>query len=124
MPTMARMVEFLVRHHLLMTNTAFRRDLEDERTIFEFAKTMGNVNNLKMLYLLDLCRRQSGRDRKFGILGKPRCLGELYVKALNLLEEAEKGEFQREDVRAVLRRIQGRVRTQLLKDAAIRGEGR
>src|SRR5262245_24895984 len=46
------LVEFLVRHHLLMTHTAFRRDLEDEKTILDFAKTMGNVNNLKMLYLL------------------------------------------------------------------------
>ena len=46
------LVEFLVRHHLLMTHTAFRRDLEDDKTIFDFAKTMGNVNNLNMLYLL------------------------------------------------------------------------
>jgi [protein-PII] uridylyltransferase len=43
------LVEFLVRHHLLMTHTAFRRDLEDDKTIFDFAKTMGSVNNLKML---------------------------------------------------------------------------
>ena len=107
------LVEFLVRHHLLMTNTAFRRDLEDERTIFEFAKTMGSVNNLKMLYLLTFADVKAVGPDVWNPW-KASLLGELYVKTLNLLEEAEKGEFPREDVRAVLRRIHGRVRRQLL----------
>src|SRR5262249_1740398 len=47
---------------------------------------------------------------------KASLLGELYVKTLNVLEEMEKGEFQREDVRAVLRRIQSRIRRELAKD--------
>ena len=106
-------VEFLVRHHLLMTNTAFRRDLEDDRTIFEFAKTMGSVNNLKMLFLLTFADVKAVGPDVWNPW-KASLLGELYVKTLNLLEEAEKGEFPREDVRAVLRRIQGRVRRQLL----------
>jgi [protein-PII] uridylyltransferase len=108
------LVEFLVRHHLLMTNTAFRRDLEDDRTIFEFAKTMSSVNNLKMLYLLTFADVKAVGPDVWNPW-KASLLGELYVKTLNLLEEAEKGEFQREDIRAVLRRIQGRVRRQLLE---------
>src|SRR5882724_490621 len=109
------LVEFLVQHHLLMTHTAFRRDLEDEKTIFDFAKTMGNVNNLKMLYLLTFADvRAVGPD--VWNPWKGSLLGELYVKTLNVLEEIEKGEFQREDVRAGLRRIQARVRRQLAKD--------
>ncbi len=47
---------------------------------------------------------------------KASLLGELYVKALNVLEEAEKGEFQRQDVRAVIRRVQARIKRQLAKD--------
>ena len=54
---------------------------------------------------------------------KASLLGELYVKTLNLLEEAEKGEFERPDVRAVLRRVQTRVRRQLSKRLR-RGEDR
>jgi [protein-PII] uridylyltransferase len=109
------LVEFLVQHHLLMTHIAFRRDLEDDKTIFDFARTMGNVNNLKMLYLLTFADvRAVGPD--VWNPWKASLLGELYVKTLNLLEEVEKGEFQREDIRAVLRRIQGRVRRQLSKD--------
>jgi [protein-PII] uridylyltransferase len=107
------LVEFLVRHHLLMTHTAFRRDLEDEKTIFDFAKTMGSVNNLKMLYLLTFADVKAVGPDVWNPW-KASLLGELYVKALNLLEEVEKGEFQREDVRAVIRRIQTRVRRQLL----------
>jgi len=106
------MVEFLVLHHLLMTSTAFRRDLEDERTTFEFAKTIGNVNNLKMLYLLTFADVKAVGPEVWNPW-KASLLGELYVKALHLLEEVEKGEFQREDVRAVIRRVQNRVRKQL-----------
>ena len=109
------MVEFLVLHHLLMTSTAFRRDLEDEKTIFEFAKTMGNVNNLKMLYLLTFADVKAVGPEVWNPW-KASLLGELYVKALHLLEEVEKGEFQREDVRAVIRRVQNRVR-KLLKES-------
>jgi len=109
------LVEFLVRHHLLMTHTAFRRDLEDPKTIFDFAKTMGSVNNLKMLYLLTFADVKAVGPEVWNPW-KASLLGELYVKTLNILEEAEKGEFQREDVRAALRRIQTRVRRQLSKD--------
>jgi [protein-PII] uridylyltransferase len=106
------LVEFLVRHHLLMTHTAFRRDLEDHKTIFDFAKTMGTINNLKMLYLLTFADVKAVGPDVWNPW-KASLLGELYIKSLNLLEEVEKGEFEREDVRAVLRRIQGRVRRQL-----------
>jgi [protein-PII] uridylyltransferase len=108
-------VEFLVRHHLLMTHTAFRRDLEDPKTIFDFAKVMGSVNNLTMLYLLTFADVKAVGPEVWNPW-KASLLGELYVKSLNLLEEAEKGEFQRQDVRAVLRRIQTRARRQLSKD--------
>jgi [protein-PII] uridylyltransferase len=109
------LVEFLVRHHLLMTHTAFRRDLEDDKTIFDFAKAMGNVNNLNVLYLLTFADVKAVGPDVWNPW-KASLLGELYVKALSLLEEAEKGEFQREDVRAALRRIEARVRRQLSKE--------
>jgi [protein-PII] uridylyltransferase len=109
------MVEFLVRHHLLMTHTAFRRDLEDHKTVLDFAKTMGSVNNLKMLYLLTFADVKAVGPDVWNPW-KASLLGELYVKALNILEEAEKGEFQRDDLLAVIRRVQTRVRRQLSKE--------
>ena len=111
----AALVEFLVRYHLLMTHTAFRRDLEDDKTIVDFAQTMGSVNNLKMLYLLTFADVKAVGPEVWNPW-KASLLGELYVKASGVLEEMEKGEFHREDLRAVLRRIHGRVRRELSKD--------
>jgi [protein-PII] uridylyltransferase len=45
-------VLFLVGHHLLLVETATRRDLNDEKVIVQCARTVGNVERLKMLYLL------------------------------------------------------------------------
>jgi [protein-PII] uridylyltransferase len=109
------LVEFLVRNHLLMTHTAFRRDLEDDKTIFDFAKTMGNIHNLNMLYLLTFADVQAVGPDVWNPW-KASLLGELYVKTLHLLEEAEKGELRRQDVRAIIRRVQARVRRQLARD--------
>jgi [protein-PII] uridylyltransferase len=109
------LVEFLVRHHLLMTATAFRRDLEDAKTIFDFARTMGNVTHLKMLYLLTFADVKAVGPEVWNPW-KASLLGELYVKTLNVLEESEKGGLERQDIQAVLRRIHARIRRQLEKD--------
>jgi [protein-PII] uridylyltransferase len=112
------LVEFLVRYHLLMTNTAFRRDLEDPKTIFDFARTVGTVKNLKMLYLLTFADVK-GVGPDVWNAWKASLLGELYVKTLNILEEFEKGAFQRPDLKAAVRRVQMRVRRDLAKDHPI-----
>ena len=107
-------LEFLVRYHLLFASTAFRRDLEDEKTILGFATTMGSVTNLKMLYLLTYCDMRSvGPDVWNNWKGS--LLEELYVKTLDVLEGQEKGELRIEDRRSRVRRIQGRLRRQLLR---------
>ena len=46
------LLAFLVLHHLLLTGTAFRRDIQDEKTVRDLADTMGTVENLKSLYVL------------------------------------------------------------------------
>ena len=50
---------------------------------------------------------------------KASLLGELYVKTLTVLEEFEKGEFERPDLKAAVRRVQVRVRRDLAKDHAL-----
>jgi [protein-PII] uridylyltransferase len=73
---------------------------------------MGSVNNLKMLYLLTYADvRGVGPD--VWNPWKASLLGELYVKTLTVLEDMEKGEFHRQDIRAALGRIQTRVREEL-----------
>jgi [protein-PII] uridylyltransferase len=51
-PDEAAMVEFLVAHHLTMSHIAQRRDIDDPRTIGDFAATVGDPQRLRMLYLL------------------------------------------------------------------------
>jgi [protein-PII] uridylyltransferase len=47
-----RDIASLVRHHLLLAETATRRDLNDEKVIVQCARIIGSAEQLKMLYLL------------------------------------------------------------------------
>jgi [protein-PII] uridylyltransferase len=48
----AAVVEFLVAHHLTMSHAAQRRDIDDPKTVADFAATVGDPQRLRMLYLL------------------------------------------------------------------------
>ena len=47
-------VEFLIRHHLQMSQVAFRRDSEDPDVVARFAELVGTEEHLKMLCLMTL----------------------------------------------------------------------
>ena len=48
----ARLVAWLVQHHLLLSITAQKKDLNDPRVINEFAQTVGDETHLAYLYVL------------------------------------------------------------------------
>ncbi|MCI0468294.1 MAG: [protein-PII] uridylyltransferase, partial [Beijerinckiaceae bacterium] len=48
-------VEWLVQNHLLMSDTAQRRDLSDRATIAAFASVVQTLERLKMLFILTIC---------------------------------------------------------------------
>jgi [protein-PII] uridylyltransferase len=48
-------VEWLVRHHLLMSDTAQKRDLADPRTVRDFAALVKSPTRLKLLTVLTVC---------------------------------------------------------------------
>ena len=49
------LVEWLVANHLLMSDTAQKRDLSDPRTVGDFARHLGNRTRLKLLTVLTVC---------------------------------------------------------------------
>ena len=49
------LVEWLVANHLLMSDTAQKRDLSDPRTVADFARHLGNRTRLKLLTVLTVC---------------------------------------------------------------------
>ena len=48
-------VEWLVRHHLLMSDTAQKRDLAEPRTVRDFAAAVKSPTRLKLLTLMTVC---------------------------------------------------------------------
>ena len=48
-------VEWLVRHHLLMSDMAQKRDIGDPRTLRDFAKAVKTVKRLNLLTVLTVC---------------------------------------------------------------------
>jgi len=51
-PAETETVSWLVRHHLLMSATAFKRDLSDFKTILDFAAVVQSAERLRLLLLL------------------------------------------------------------------------
>ncbi|MES9833771.1 MAG: [protein-PII] uridylyltransferase [Candidatus Thiodiazotropha sp. DIVDIV] len=48
----SQLVSWLVRHHLVMSMTAQRKDITDPKVVQEFAALVGDLNHLTYLYLL------------------------------------------------------------------------
>ncbi|WP_196140539.1 [protein-PII] uridylyltransferase [Aliikangiella sp. G2MR2-5] len=51
-PEHSAIIEWLVANHLIMSMTAQKRDITDPRVIQNFAKIVGNVKQLELLYIL------------------------------------------------------------------------
>ena len=78
---------FLVRNHLKMEQVAFRRNIGDPETVYEFTRIFANGEQLKMLYLLtyaDLSAVNPGVWTKW----KAQLLHELYRKSAHIISES------------------------------------
>ena len=106
------LLAFLVLHHLLLTDTAFRRDIQDEKTVTDLADAMGSAENLKALYVLTYSDVKAVGPDVWNTW-KASLLEELFGRTLQVLEEREKGESGRPDQDLKVRRIQDRLMAQL-----------
>ncbi len=85
------LVSWLVHEHLLMSDTAFRRNLNDPKTIADFSARMMRIpSRLDMLFVLttvDIMGVGPGRWTAW----KARLLEELYLKTRSLMSGEEPG---------------------------------
>ena len=78
----------LVRHHLLLVDTATRRDLDDGAVISMVAETIGTPRRLRLLYLLSVADGHATGPEGWNDW-KGALVRELYLKVMNALETGE-----------------------------------
>ena len=104
-PAETETVAWLVRHHLLMSNVSFKRDLSDPKTIEDFVQVVQSPNRLKLLLILTVVDiRAVGPNVWNGWKGQ--LLRELYYAAENALTgghvsegRAQRARHQKENLR-------------------------
>lgn len=80
-------VGFLVRNHLKMEQTAFRRNIGDPETVYEFTRLFSDAEQLKMLYLLTYADL-SAVNPTVWTKWKAQLLYELYRKSYQIISES------------------------------------
>jgi [protein-PII] uridylyltransferase len=82
-------VVFLVRNHLMMSEIAQRRDLEDDHLVREFARAIGSIERLKQLYLMTFADMRAVAPKVYNNW-RDMLLKDLYMKALKVLEQGDR----------------------------------
>lgn len=108
----ANLVRFLVKHHLLLADTAQYRDMHDEQLVIEFARKIGDIERLNLLYLLTFADVRAVGPEVWNHW-KGALFQELYFKALTVLE---RGTFEAEEAEAKVARIKAHVAELLRSD--------
>jgi len=93
----ARLVAWLVRHHLTMSMTAQRRDITDPEVINEFAQTVGDQNRLDYLLLLTVADVR-GTNPALWNDWKATLLGDLYESTARVLRRGLENPIDRAEL--------------------------
>ncbi|SPD71929.1 Bifunctional uridylyltransferase/uridylyl-removing enzyme [uncultured Desulfobacterium sp.] len=81
-------VVFLIKNHLLLAETATRRDLNDEKIVVSCCRIISDVNRLKMLYLLTWADSKATGPKVWNSWTS-NLVQELFFKILHILERKE-----------------------------------
>lgn len=81
-------VAFLVREHLLLAETAARKDINDEKVIFQCAGKIKDMDHLRMLYLLTIADAKATGSKAWNDWIEA-LLKELFVKLCHVVEKEE-----------------------------------
>lgn len=83
-PHDTKLIEWLVRHHLMMSLTAQRKDISDPDVVHEFARKVGSTEYLNYLYLLTVADIRATNPDIWNSW-KDSLLKELYLVTYNAL---------------------------------------
>jgi len=81
-------VVFLVQYHLLLFETATRRDINDEETSLNVARQVGRADRLKMLYLISVADAKATGPKAWNDW-TASLMRSLFLKTLNVIEKGE-----------------------------------
>jgi [protein-PII] uridylyltransferase len=81
-------VSFLIERHLFLIKIATRRDIHDEETAIFCARTIKEIDRLKMLYLLTVADSMATGPKAWNEWMQT-LLRDLFLKVLNVLEKGE-----------------------------------
>jgi [protein-PII] uridylyltransferase len=80
-------VSWLVLHHLLLSQTAFKRDIDDPKTILDLADTIQSPERLRLLHVLTVADMRAVSPKVWNGW-KATLLRELYARVAEVLEGA------------------------------------
>jgi [protein-PII] uridylyltransferase len=112
------LVVFLVRNHLMMSQVAQKGDVDDVRTVEEFARAVGSIDRLKALYLMTFADMRAVAPNVYNNW-RDMLLSDLYMRALKILEQ---GDREAVDPERRLALVKAAVRERLAPLGATPGE--
>lgn len=75
----------LIKHHILMSNVAFKENIHNEKTLYKFMSKIGDAKNLKLLYLLTYADISGVGGNVYNAFNA-KLLFDLYKQALEVAE--------------------------------------
>ena len=102
------MLGFLVLHHLVMPNLAFRRDISDPTVLVEFARLVGAPELLRMLYVLTVADIKAvGPDVWSDWKGE--LLADLYNRTMQILSGRPYNHLEQERLKVIRDTVRGSI---------------
>jgi [protein-PII] uridylyltransferase len=108
----ARLVAWLVRHHLVLSVTAQKKDISDPKVVYDFAKLVGDQTHLDYLYVLTVADVR-GTNPKLWNNWKASLFAEFYERIKQALRRGLESPIDKEEL---ISEVQAEARELLLKD--------
>jgi len=87
--TLAKRAIILVKHHVLMSNVAFKENIHNEKTLYKFMSKIEDAKNLKLLYLLTYADINGVGGDVYNSFNS-KLLFDLYTHALEIAENKDR----------------------------------